>query len=145
MSALMIVDLSVHDTVRYKEYLRLAPALIEKHHGKYLARGGNVEDVEGTWHPQRRVVLEFRCVADAHSFLNDPEYQQVAAIRHASASTNLVITDGCWVLPLCDPARERMAECRLPLIAVHSAAACFGVYAREPRQPCARINSRTCG
>lgn len=94
MSALMIVDLSVHDTERYKEYVKLVPELIEKHHGKYLVRGGNVEVMEGKWQPKRLIVLEFPSVADARSFLDDPEYQPVADIRHASASTNLVIAEG---------------------------------------------------
>ena len=94
MSALMIVDLSVHDTERYKGYVKLVPELIEKHHGKYLVRGGNVEVMEGKWQPERLIVLEFPSVAYARSFLEDPEYQPVAEIRHASASTNLVIAEG---------------------------------------------------
>lgn len=94
MSALMIVDLSIHDTERYKEYVKLVPDLIEKHHGKYLVRGGKVEVMEGDWHPERLIVLEFPSLAYAQSFLEDPEYLPVADIRHASASTNLVIAEG---------------------------------------------------
>ena len=94
MSALLIVDITVHDTERYKEYVELVPSLIEKHDGKYLVRGGNVEVVEGNWQPERLIVLEFPSVASAQAFLEDPDYQPVAEIRHAAASTNLVIAEG---------------------------------------------------
>ena len=94
MSALLIVDITVHDTERYKEYVELVPSLIEKHDGKYLVRGGNVEVVEGNWQPERLIVLEFPSVASARAFLEDPDYQPVAEIRHAAASTNLVIAEG---------------------------------------------------
>ena len=94
MGALLIVDISVHDTERYKEYVELVPDLIEKHHGKYLVRGGNVEVIEGNWQPERLIVLEFPSVASAQAFLEDPDYQPVADIRHAAASTNLVMAEG---------------------------------------------------
>jgi len=50
--------------------------------------------MEGKWQSERLIVLEFPSVAHARSFLEDPEYQPVADIRHASASTNLVIAEG---------------------------------------------------
>jgi len=99
MSALVIVDLTIHDTARFQEYVELVPDLIEKHHGKYLVRGGKVEVREGSWQPERLVVLEFPSVAAARSFLDDPDYQPIAAIRHAAASTNLVIAEECQLVP----------------------------------------------
>ena len=94
MNALLIVDISVDDAERYRKYVNLVPALIEKHHGKYLCRGGNVDVIEGNWQPERLVVLEFPSVASARAFLEDPDYQPVAAIRHAAAATNLVLAEG---------------------------------------------------
>jgi uncharacterized protein (DUF1330 family) len=70
------------------------PAFIEKHGGIYHVRGGEVETKEGSWNPQRMVVLEFPNKAKAQAFLEDPGYQPVAAIRHEAATTNMVLAEG---------------------------------------------------
>lgn len=93
MSAYLIVDITIHDPDRYQDYVRQVPALIEKYQGNYLVRGGELEVKEGNWHPQRFIILEFPGRQQANAFLEDPEYQPVAAIRHASATTNVILVD----------------------------------------------------
>jgi uncharacterized protein (DUF1330 family) len=94
MSVYMIIDITVHNSEAYKEYVKLASSFIEKHEGKYLVRGGKTEVREGTWEPGRIIVLEFPSRSEATAFLDDPEYQPIAAIRHAAATTNLVVVEG---------------------------------------------------
>lgn len=93
MATYLIADITVHDPGRYQEYVRQVPAFIEKYQGSYLVRGGEPQVREGDWRPQRLIVLEFPDKEHANAFLQDPEYQAVAAIRHAAASTNLVLVD----------------------------------------------------
>ena len=80
--------------IAFKDYVTAVLAYIEKHRGKYLVRGGNVEVKEGLWQPKRVVVIEFPTKENALAFLEDPGYQLVAAIRQESATTNLVIVEG---------------------------------------------------
>jgi uncharacterized protein (DUF1330 family) len=94
MSAFIVVDISVHDAEQYAEYVKQVPALIKRHQGKYLVRGGETEVIEGNWEPQRLVILEFPSASLARAFLGDPDYQPVAEIRHAAASTNLILVEG---------------------------------------------------
>lgn len=94
MSAYLIVDITVHDPERYQDYVRQVPDFIEKHKGSYLVRGGELEVREGNWHPQRLIILEFPDREHANAFLEDPEYQTVAAIRHAAAETNALLVEG---------------------------------------------------
>jgi uncharacterized protein (DUF1330 family) len=94
MSAYLVVDITVHDPEKYKEYAHQVPAFIEKHGGVYHVRGGEVEAKEGNWNPQRLVVLEFPNKAKAQAFLEDPGYQPVAAIRHEAATTKMVLAEG---------------------------------------------------
>lgn len=94
MAAYIIADITIHDTDQFMEYVRLVPAFIEKHGGRYIVRGGEPEAQEGNWQPQRLVVIEFQSRSDALAFLNDPDYQPVASIRHAAAATNLIVTEG---------------------------------------------------
>ncbi|MFH1908657.1 MAG: DUF1330 domain-containing protein, partial [Chloroflexota bacterium] len=62
MSAYVIVDIEVTDPQGYKEYIKLAPAVVELYGGRYIARAGPNETLEGDWHAKRLVILEFESV-----------------------------------------------------------------------------------
>lgn len=47
VAAYIIVDVQVTDHARYAEYIKTAPESIAKYGGKYLARGGRTEKLEG--------------------------------------------------------------------------------------------------
>jgi len=94
MSAFLVVDITVHDPEMYKEYVSKAPPFIEKYGGVYRVRGGEVVTLEGTWSPQRLVVVEFPSREQAEAFVADSGYQSVAAIRHQAATTNMIIAEG---------------------------------------------------
>ena len=99
MTAFLIADITVHDPERYKDYVRQVPDIIARHGGRYRVRGGNPDVREGSWLPERLVVIEFPSREKALDFLNDPDYRPVAAIRHAAASTSLIVTDGVESIP----------------------------------------------
>lgn len=94
MSVFLIVDITVHDPEMYKEYVSKAPSFVEKYDGIYRVRGGEVRIQEGTWNPQRLVVVEFPTREKANAFLADPGYQAVASIRQQATTTNMVVADG---------------------------------------------------
>lgn len=94
MSAYIVVDISVHDLELFKAYARKSRPLVEKHGGRYLVRGGDAAIHEGTWKPERLVVVEFPGREEAFAFLSDPEYQPVATMRHDAATTNMIVVDG---------------------------------------------------
>ena len=88
MSAYLIVDIDVHDMTTYDEYRKHVPAIVAKHGGSYLVRGGDPETVEGEWQSTRLVVLRFPDRAAGNAFLEDPEYAPVKALRHAASTSN---------------------------------------------------------
>jgi uncharacterized protein (DUF1330 family) len=94
MPAYVIVNIDVHDRIVYEEYKRLTPASIAKYGGKYLARGGATEILEGDWTPKRFVILQFESVARAKEWLNSPEYAPARNLRHQSATTEMILTEG---------------------------------------------------
>ena len=94
MVAYLIADITVQKPDQFMEYVRQVPAFVEKHGGQYRVRGGEPQGQEGNWQPQRMVIIKFPSREDALAFLNDPDYQPVAAIRHASADTKLIVVDG---------------------------------------------------
>ena len=49
MSAYVIADITINDLERYEDYKKLAPPAIAAYGGKYVARGGKAEKLEGNW------------------------------------------------------------------------------------------------
>ncbi len=62
--------------------------------GKYLARGGRTETLEGDWSPQRLVLFEFASIERVSAWLESPEYQPVHRMRHRAARTRMVAIEG---------------------------------------------------
>ena len=59
MSAYVVFEIVVNNPKGYEEYKRLAPLPVAAYGGKYIARGGKAENLEGDWQPNRIVILEF--------------------------------------------------------------------------------------
>ncbi|MCI0415697.1 DUF1330 domain-containing protein [bacterium] len=94
MPAYVIVDIDVQDRIIYEEYKRLAPASIAQYGGKYLARGGVTEVLEGDWTPKRFVILQFESLARAKEWFDSPEYALAKNLRLQSATTHMIVTEG---------------------------------------------------
>lgn len=94
MTAYVVVDITVTNPEGYAEYKHLAPAAVALYGGKYIARGGQTETLEGNWHPNRLVILEFPSLEQAKAWLNSPEYAPARALRHRYATSNMVVIEG---------------------------------------------------
>src|SRR5690348_7032554 len=73
MTAYVVVEIAIRDTAPYERYKALASASIATYGGKYLTRGGATSALEGTWTPERFVILEFANVDTARRWWNSPE------------------------------------------------------------------------
>ena len=94
MPAYIIADIDVTDDPGYEAYRKAVQALIAKHGGRYLARGGATEVLEGTWRPRRAVIVEFPSMAALKAFWDDPEYQPLRKIRNKTADSRIVAVEG---------------------------------------------------
>jgi uncharacterized protein (DUF1330 family) len=94
MAAYVIANVTVKDPVRYEDYRKLVPGCLQKYGGKFIARGGNIEVLEGDWHPTRLVILEFPSVEQARAWWSSPEYSEAKAIRQATSEGTLLILEG---------------------------------------------------
>lgn len=95
MNAYLVLDITIHDFDKFREYISKIPEFIEKHLGRYIVQGEEPTVVEGDWNPERMVVIEFPSSESAKAFLQDPEAQTLFAIRHKNATSKLVLVDGC--------------------------------------------------
>jgi uncharacterized protein (DUF1330 family) len=94
MVAYVINDMEVTDPTLLEEYKKLSPATVAQYGGRFLARGGTMEVLEGAWRPKRLVILEFPSLAQAKAWVNSPEYAPARRIRQQASRSNLVVVDG---------------------------------------------------
>lgn len=113
MPAYVINDMEVTDPVAFAEYRSLSPATVAQYGGRFLARGGAVECLEGEWLPKRLVILEFPSMAQARAWIDSAEYAPARRLRQLSAKSNLILVDGSAILAASPPQQNSAA---LPLI-----------------------------
>ena len=83
MPAYVIVETDVRDPARYERYEAAASASIAAAGGRYLARGGALAVLEGDWHPERLVVLEFDDLEAAKRWYDSPGNAEARQLREA--------------------------------------------------------------
>jgi uncharacterized protein (DUF1330 family) len=89
-----VVDVVVKDPVRYDDYRKRVMATLEPYDGRFLVRGGKVEALEGTWKPQRFVIVEFPDAAVARAWWNSEAYAEPKAIRQSASHTEMILVEG---------------------------------------------------
>jgi uncharacterized protein (DUF1330 family) len=94
MSAYILVDITITDPIGYEVYKPQAAASIAAFGGRYLARGGATEVLEGDWQPQRLVLLEFPDTPTAKAWLESDDYRGPRALRQATSTANMVLIAG---------------------------------------------------
>lgn len=94
MVAYWIAHVNVTDPDAYEGYKTRAPLAIEKYGGKFLARGGPYQLMEGGPEYARNVVIEFPSLEQAAACHGSPEYQEAASFRRQAGEVSIVIVEG---------------------------------------------------
>lgn len=95
MAAYLIVDVaSIHDEKTYAAYRSRVSSELLRAGGRYLARGGPVDVLEGDWRPGRIVVVRFDSREAAQRWWASPEYADLRQMRQASTRTNMIVVEG---------------------------------------------------
>ncbi|MBL3551898.1 DUF1330 domain-containing protein [Rhodovulum sulfidophilum] len=89
----IIAHITVTDPEAYRDYVDRDTPILESFGGRFLVRGGASEAPEGPM-KDRHVVIEFPNFEAAKRAFHSPEYQEVAAIRHATATSDIVLVEG---------------------------------------------------
>ena len=94
MPAYVLNDMEITDPALFEEYKKLSPATVAQYGGRFLARGGRTETLEGDWSPKRLVILEFPSVEQARAWADSPEYAPAKRLRQRAAKSNLIVVEG---------------------------------------------------
>ncbi len=94
MPAYLIAMVEVTDPQKYQEYAKGAGVAMQQYGGKFLARGGPSEVLEGNPPGTRFVVAEFANAEAAKKYYHSPEYQAAREHRLGAADFNMVVVEG---------------------------------------------------
>ena len=94
MPAYVIVEIEVHDPVRYEAYKSMVPPSIAQYGGRFIVRGGEITPLEGDWNPKRLVVIEFPSAERARAWWASPEYAEAKALRQATSHGRMIVVEG---------------------------------------------------
>lgn len=98
MAVYVIIDISVRDSAAkaaYAQYVEKVRPIVERHGGRYLARGGRVTPVAGDWKPERIVLIEFPSSDHVSRWWNSPEYRAIVGLRENAATARAIVVEGC--------------------------------------------------
>jgi len=94
MSAYFVVELEITNPTAMEPYRTAVGATIEQYGGRFLARAGATELIEGGPEPKRIVILEFPDKAAFRRWYDSPEYQKILPNRLENSSARAFIVEG---------------------------------------------------
>lgn len=94
MAAYLIANIEVHDAPAFAAYGALVAPMVARFGGKYLVRGGRLENVEGDTGLKRLVILEFADMAALRAFYFSEEYKPLLAMREAATTSHVTLAEG---------------------------------------------------
>lgn len=94
MSVYLIADIKITDDAWVPSYATHVHDLVAQHDGKYLARCGNVQTIEGPeLDTSILALIEFPSRRAAAAFVEDPAYAPFAQARKAGSVSHIHIID----------------------------------------------------
>lgn len=94
MSAYVIANVDIRDPARYAEYVKLTPATVATFGGRFIARGGRAEKLEGDTPAHRVVILEFDTYELAKAWYDSDSYRAARALRQSASNGSLILVEG---------------------------------------------------
>ena len=94
MPAYFVVEIEITDMEAMAPYREAVGATLTQYGGRFLARGGKIELIEGSPEPKRIVLLEFADTAAFKRWYNSPEYQKILPNRLANSRARAFVVEG---------------------------------------------------
>jgi uncharacterized protein (DUF1330 family) len=85
----MVVQINITDPDKFAQYRAAVPGVVESFGGRYIARGAQVEVLEGNHDGRRLVLFEFPSMDAIRRFWNSAEYAKVKPLRQNAAEIDV--------------------------------------------------------
>ncbi len=94
MSCYFVAQIQIKDINEYQKYLDSIDRVFLKFNGKYLAVDENPVVLEGNWHYDRVVIIEFPGEKDLKLWYESDEYQEIVQYRLKAAKCDTLFIKG---------------------------------------------------
>jgi uncharacterized protein (DUF1330 family) len=89
--AFVVANLVIDDSEVYRNYEKGFYPILRRHGGQLLTFDDHIETLEGSAHPQgRMVILKFPSGQAARDWWNDPDYQAISEFRRNGTDTRFL-------------------------------------------------------
>ena len=82
------------DQDKLVEYRERNTDAVARHGGRFVARGGRHEILEGDYAPVRVVIIEFPDVEAARGWYGSDEYAPLRELRRSASVTDILVVEG---------------------------------------------------
>jgi uncharacterized protein (DUF1330 family) len=90
----LIIQEDIHDPEGMLAYSKASGASLADFGGRPLVVDDDFDVLEGSWHGNRTIILEFDDVEKAREWYESPGYQAALPLRQAAADCNGIIASG---------------------------------------------------
>lgn len=94
MLAYIVANIDVTDPDAYADYRKGVAASLTPFGGRFLARGGRAEALEGSYPVSRVVIIEFPDYDRAKAWYDSPGYRDLRALRQRASRGDLLVVEG---------------------------------------------------
>jgi len=82
------------DQDKLVEYRERNTAAVARHGGRFVARGGRQEILEGGYEPKRVVIIEFADLDAARGWYESDDYAPLRELRQSASKTDILVAEG---------------------------------------------------
>jgi uncharacterized protein (DUF1330 family) len=82
------------DQDKLVEYRERNTDAVANHGGRFVARGGRLEILEGDYSPIRVVIIEFPDLEKARGWYESDEYAPLRELRRSASDTDIFVVEG---------------------------------------------------
>lgn len=95
MPAYVIASVTdARDREKLVEYRERNTDVVAAHGGRFIARGGRQEILEGDYAPVRIVIIEFPDIDAARGWYESDDYAPLRELRRSASDTDIVVVEG---------------------------------------------------
>jgi len=94
MPAYAIIDVHIIDIADYLQYQQALQPLLQEVGARYLARGGELEILQGKPAPGRLLLLEFPTMESLRAFYRSASYRALEPQRNACSRASIIAVNG---------------------------------------------------
>jgi uncharacterized protein (DUF1330 family) len=95
MPAYVIASVTdARDQGKLVEYRERNTGIVAAHGGRFVARGGHHEILEGDYAPVRIVIIEFPDIDAARGWYESDDYAPLRELRQSASDTDIMVVEG---------------------------------------------------